>query len=118
RQRRGVPARAAMLPSTDRRRDRHRGRGGRTRRVHSADDARPVQAADGIVRRRIRRAGRGGAPDAAAAPHVDGDERWLADVVARYSKRWCTGAEEGGGVKWLLVGGLLSSLRTNVLCER
>ena len=56
RQRRRVPARAAVLPSTDRHRDGCGRRGGRTRRIHASDDARPVQAAHRLVRRGIRRA--------------------------------------------------------------
>ena len=114
-QRRGVPARAAVLPPPDRHRDRRRRRDRRPRRVHAADDARPVQAANGIVRRWVRRARHGGVPDPRAAPRADGDERGLADVVAHRPGRRRAGEEEGRGMAWLggcwfasrLVAGLL-----------
>ena len=53
-----VPARAAVLPRPDRHRDGRRGCGRRVGRIHAADDARSIQAVDGILSARLHRARR------------------------------------------------------------
>ena len=82
RQRRGVPARAAVLPPPDRHRDGRGRRGGRPGRVHAPHDARSVQAAHRLVRRGVHRARLHGGVRAPAAALAHGDERELEALVA------------------------------------